>query len=175
MPGLVDDQDGELPGLLDEPRDLVADGAVGGGAGALLGQAELPGDGLVHVEHVAGGQRHVVDAVQAGMEAGGDAAADGGLAGPDLAGQEADAAELDEVPEARLGLAVGAGLEQFVGGEVVLEGQPGEGEVAQVHQSFSLFCLPRSRKAMRDGGGSGAGWSVSMCDDGRTRRTAVLA
>ena len=182
MPGLVDDQDGQLPGLLDEPRDLVADGAVGGGAGALLGEAELPGDGLVHVEHVAGGRRDVVDAVQAGMEAGGDAAADGGLAGPDLAGQEADAAQLDEMPEARLGLAVGGGLEQLVGGEVVLEGRPGEGEVAQVHRLFplslfalSLFALSRSRMAMRDGGGSGAGSSVSMCEDGLTRRTAVLA
>ena len=109
------------------------------------------------------------------MEAGGDAAADGGLAGPDLAGQEADAAQLDEMPEARLGLAVGGGLEQLVGGEVVLEGQPGEGEVAQAHQSFPLSCLPRSRMAMRDGGGSGAGPSVSMCEDGLTRRTAVLA
>ena len=40
--GLVDDEDRELLGLLDEAGDLVADGAVGGGAGALLGQAEFP-------------------------------------------------------------------------------------------------------------------------------------
>ena len=91
--GLVDDQDGELLGLLDEAGDLVADGAVGGGAGALLGQAEAPSPrlrgaaiGLVHVEDVAGGERDVVDAVQSGMEACGDVPADGGLAGADLAG-----------------------------------------------------------------------------------------
>ena len=176
--GLVDDEDRQLLGLLDETGDLVADRAVGGGAGALLGEAEFPCDRLVHVEDVAGGQGDVVDAVQSGVEAGGDVPADGGLAGSDLAGEQSDAAQFDEVLEARLGLAVGAGLEQLVGGEVVLEGQPGEGRrrrasaTAQVHQSFSLS---RSRMAMGDGGGSGAGSSVSMCEDGRTRRTAVLA
>ena len=123
--GLVDDQDGQLRGLLDEAGDLVADGAVGGGAGALLGQAQFPCYGLVYVEHVAGGQRDVVDAVQTGMEPGGDAPADGGLAGPHLAGEQSDAAQLDEVLQARLGLAVCAGLEQLVVGEVVLERQPG--------------------------------------------------
>ena len=55
--GLVDDKDRQLPGLLNEAGDLVADGAAGGGAGALLGEAEFPRDRLVHVEHVAGGQR----------------------------------------------------------------------------------------------------------------------
>ena len=108
----------------------------------LLGQPEFPGYRLVHVEDVAGGQGDVVDAVQARMEVGGDVPADGGLAGAYLAGEQADAAQFDEVLQSRLGLAVGAGLEQFVGG---------------------------------DGGGSGAGSSVSMCEDGRTRRTAVLA
>ena len=127
--------------------------------------------GLVHVEHVAGGERDVVDAVQAGVESGSYVSADGGLAGADLAGQEADAAQFDEVLEADLGLAVGVGLEQFVGVEVVLEGQPGEGKVAGVHQSLSLSL----RRVMGDGGGSGAGLSVSICQEGRARLTAVLA
>ena len=87
------------------------------------------------------------------------------------AARRADAAQFDEVPQARLGLAVGVGLEQLVGAEVGLEGQPGEGEVSQVHQPFSS----RSRMAMGDGGGSGAGSSVSIREDGRARRTAVLA
>ena len=56
------------------------------------------------------------------MEGGGDVPADGGLAGADLAGQQADAAQFDEVLESDLGFAMGAGLEQFVGMEVVLEG-----------------------------------------------------
>ena len=37
-----------------------------------------------------------------------DAAADSGLAGSDRAGQQPDAARLDEVPEVRVGLAVRA-------------------------------------------------------------------
>ena len=77
---LVDDEHGELLGLAHQSGDFGADGAVGGGARALGGQAELPGDGFVHVEHVAGGQGDVADAVQAGMQGGGDVAAHGGFA-----------------------------------------------------------------------------------------------
>ena len=65
---LVDDEDGELVGLAHQSGDFGADGAVGGGARAFGGQPQLPGDGLVHVEDVAGGERDVADAVQAGME-----------------------------------------------------------------------------------------------------------
>ena len=54
---LVDDEHGELLGLAHQTGDFAADGAVGGGARALGGQAELPGDGFVHVEDVAGGVR----------------------------------------------------------------------------------------------------------------------
>ena len=70
------------------------------------------------------------------MEVGGDVAADGGLAGADLAGKEADAAQFDEVFESRLGLAVGVGLEQLVGDEVVLEGEACEGEVSGVQAGW---------------------------------------
>ena len=63
---LVDDEHGELLGLAHQARDLGSDGAVGGGARAFGRQAELPGDGFVHVEHVTGGQGDVADAVQAG-------------------------------------------------------------------------------------------------------------
>ena len=84
--GLVDDEDGQLPGLLCEAGDLGPDRVMGRGAGPLDGEAELPGDGLVDVEHVAGGERDVVDAVEAGVELVGEVAADGCLAGPDLAG-----------------------------------------------------------------------------------------
>jgi len=65
---LVDDQHRQLLGLLRQPGDLDTDGAVGGGAGALGGQPHLPGDGLVHVEHVAGGQRDIVAAVLPRMQ-----------------------------------------------------------------------------------------------------------
>ena len=66
--GLVDDEHGELLGLAHQSGGLGLDGAVGGGTRALGGQPQLPGDGLVHVEDVAGGQRDVADAVQAGMQ-----------------------------------------------------------------------------------------------------------
>ena len=54
--GFVDDEHGELLGLAHPSGDLGTDGAVGGGARAFGGQPQFPGDGLVHVEHVAGGQ-----------------------------------------------------------------------------------------------------------------------
>ena len=156
--GLVDDQHRHLLGLGDEAGYLVADGLAGGGAGALNGQAELPCDGLVHVEHVAGGERDVVDAVEPGVKAGGEMAAHGGLAGADLAGEQADAAQLDEVAEPGLGLAPGRGPEQLVGLGQGLEGHAGEGEVAQIHQSCSMSL----RRLSGEGGGSGGGSPASI-------------
>ena len=158
MMGLVDDQHRHLLGFGDEPGDLVADCLAGGGAGPLYGQAELPCDGLVHVEYVAGGERDVVDAVEPGVKARGEMAAHGGLARADLAGEQADAAQVDKVAEPGLGLASGAGLEQLVGLGQGLEGQAGEGEVAQIHQSCSLSL----RRLSGEGGGSGAGSSASI-------------
>ena len=114
--GLVDDEHGELLGLVDEAGDLGADGAVGGGARAFGGQAELPGDGLVHVEDIAGGEGDVVDTVLAGVQGGGDVAAHGGFARADLAGDAVRCRlQLDEVVQAGLGLAPSVGLEQLVG------------------------------------------------------------
>ena len=169
--GLVDDEHGELLGLLGKAGDFGLDRVVGRGARALHGDAELPSDGLVHVEHVAGAQRDVVHAVQPRMELGGEVAAHGGLAGADLAGEHADALELDEVAESRPGLAPGGGLVQLVGLGRGLEGQAGEGEVAQVHQSSSL----RSRRLSGEGGGCGAGSPVSTSLEWLPRLTAVLA
>ena len=75
----VDDEHGELLGLAHQARDFGSDGAVGGGARTLGGKPELPGDGLVHVEHVAGGEGDVAQAVQARMQHGGDVSAHGGF------------------------------------------------------------------------------------------------
>ena len=163
MVGLVDDEDGQLPGLLCEAGDLGPDRVMGRGAGPLDGEAELPGDGLVDVEHVAGGERDVVDTVEAGVELVGEVAADGCLAGPDLAGEHTDAAQFDQVAEPGLGLAAGVGLEQLVGFRGGLEGQAGEGEVAQVHHSSSFLNL---RMASGEGGGSGAGSPGSIRPEG---------
>ena len=160
--GLVDDEDGQLLGLLCEAGDLGPDRVVCRGSGALDGDADLPCDRFVHVEHVARGEGDVVDAVQPRVELGGEVAADGCLAGAHLACEHADAAQLDEVAEPGLGLAAGAGFEEFVGFCRCLEGQAGEGEVSQVHQSSSLSF----RMASGEGSGSGALPSASTCLEG---------
>ena len=93
------------------------------------------------------------------MELGGEVSAHGGLSAADLAGEQADAFEFDKVAEPGLGLAPGVGFEQLVGLGGGLEGQAGEGEVSQVHQSSSLSF----RRLSGDGGGSGAGSPGSIC------------
>ena len=54
--GLVDDEDGQLLGLLGEAGDLGPDRVVCRGAGSLDGEPDLPCDRFVHVEHVACGE-----------------------------------------------------------------------------------------------------------------------
>src|SRR5450759_1938026 len=61
--GLVDDEDGPAASLGTQASDLVLDLAVERRPTALGGQAHLPGDGLVQIHQVAGGQRDVDDAV----------------------------------------------------------------------------------------------------------------
>jgi len=56
-----------------------------------------------------------MDAVEPRVEPGRQVAADGGLARADLSGEQADAAQVDEMAEPGLGLAAGVGLEQLVG------------------------------------------------------------
>ena len=129
MVSLVDDQHGELLGLAHEAGDFGADGTVGGGAGAHGGEAEFPGEGLVHVQDGSGRKADVEDGVEAGMQGGGDAAAEAGLAAAGLAGEQADAAQLEQVLEAGFGFAGSLGEEQLVGLGEVGEGEAGEGEV----------------------------------------------
>ena len=63
-----------------QARDLGADLAEGAGAIALGGQTELPSDGFVDIHDVAGGQRHIDDPMQAGMQRFAPASTQGGLA-----------------------------------------------------------------------------------------------
>ncbi len=70
----VDDEDGPGARIGAEAGDLAFDLAIEGRAGALDGEAHLPGDGLVEVHDVAGGERDVEDAIEAGVELGEDAA-----------------------------------------------------------------------------------------------------
>ena len=105
------------------------------------------------------------------MQGGGDVSAYGGFARADLAGHQPDALEFDEVMESSLGLAPGVRFEQLVGVDGGFEREPGEGEVAQVHQLLSL----RFRIVRGEGGGCDGGVSHWMCQEGRSRLTAVLA
>jgi len=94
--------------------------------------------GFVHIHDMAGGEPDVEQAVEAGMQGGGDFTADGGFAGADLAGDQPDPAQLQEVVKPDVGFAEGAGGEQRVGVALCLEGEAGEGEVLAVHQRGSV-------------------------------------
>ena len=92
--------------------------------------------------------------------------------------QEAYALELEEVVESGFGLGDGGGVEQFVGLEVVVEGEAGEGEVTEVHQLCSgsgsslRRCNLRRASAPVGSGGGVSGWRFQ---DGRCRLTKQLA
>jgi hypothetical protein len=101
--GFVDDEDGLLPCFGDQAGDFGADDARRPGAIAFWGHAEFPGDGLVHIHDVTVGQSDVEHAEQSGVEGGGEFAADGGFTGADLAGEQADAFEFEEVIQAGFG------------------------------------------------------------------------
>ena len=57
MMRFVDDEDGADARIGAEPGDLALDLPIERGAGAFDGEAHLPGDGLVEVHDVAGGER----------------------------------------------------------------------------------------------------------------------
>ncbi len=159
MVRLVDDEQRVDARVVAKPGDFGADLPVERGAAALDGQAQLPGDGLVQVHDVAGGQGHVQDPPQPRVQRVGDHADDGGLAAAGLARDQADAAHLEQVAETGLQLARGGRGKQCIGVELVAERQGGEAEVRAVHQRGSCSSpaspLPRSRK---DSGGVWAWW-----------------
>ena len=126
------------------------------------------------------------------MQTGGDLAAGGGLAATDLAGEQADAAQFEQVEQARLGFAASLGLEQLVGVVHGLEGVAGEGEVLEIHQlscsGFALspvwsclagagrFCCLRLLSAMGEAGWFGGGVAGPRSGGtGPARLTRVLA
>ena len=82
------------------------------------------------------------------------------------AARRADAAQFDEVPQARLGLAVGVGLEQLVGAEVGLEGQPGEGAKASRKRDGAGTSTVLLEVAHGDGGRWRFGGGVVGLDPG---------
>ena len=71
------------------------------------GETHLPSDRLVEIEDVAGGQANVDDAVERRMELGEDAPSAGGLATAAVAGDEANAAHLEQMTKATIPRAMG--------------------------------------------------------------------
>ena len=100
------------------------------------------------------------------------------LAGADLAGDQPNAAQLDQVIQARLGFARHTGDEQFIGLQRALEGVVGEAKVGEIHQRFCSSWgvrAARSRSASPVLRGAAGGVSGSMFWVGRLRRTKQLA
>ena len=89
--------------------------AIERGARAFDAEAHLPGDGLEEVHDVAGGERHVEDAIEPGVELGEDAAHGAGLAAAAVAGDQADAAQVEQVREADVELATAGRGKELVG------------------------------------------------------------
>ena len=123
---------------------------------------------------MAGGQRDIEDAVETGVEPAEELSAGGGFAGAGLAGEQTDAAQLEEVLQSGVGFGAGGVTEQFIGLEVIVEGEAVEGEVFEVHQRFSFSGSLSFRRARPVGGDAGG---VSGCKDkeGRWRLTWALA
>jgi hypothetical protein len=143
MMGLVDDKkDGEVP-VVDEARDLLLDGTEAEGTGPVGLEAELQGKLAEEVGGVDGGVVEVDGADLLGVEGVAKAAQGGGLAGAGLAGEEADAAGVDEVGEARVELVEGGQAEELLGGEVTVEGRMGEAEDVGVHQRSPCVSSPK--------------------------------
>jgi hypothetical protein len=95
--GLVDDEDRPAAGLGGHTGDLAADLAEERRPRPLDREAHFPGDGLVEVEDVAGGEADVEDAVERGVELCQDATRAAGLSAAGISGDEADAAHLEQV------------------------------------------------------------------------------
>ena len=123
MLGFVDHQQRLLAGFRGYAGNLGLQGAKGAGPGAFGGQAQLPADCLVGVEHRASAQGHVADLSAPRMQVGDDLAADAGFAAAGFAGEQAEAAQVQQVREARCRFAGGLGGEQLVavGGRLVRE------------------------------------------------------
>ena len=149
MMRFIDDEDRADARIGAEARDFGFDLAIERGAGAFDGEAHLPGDRLVEVHDVAGRERDVDDAIEAGVQAGQDASARAGLAAAAVAGDEADAAQVEQMREADVEFARGPGEKEIVGGDLRAEGMAGEAKVFAVHDQKSSS---RWRKERPEGG-----------------------
>jgi len=133
----VDHEDGPGARVAAEAGHLTLDLPVERGAGAFDAEAHLPGDGLEEVHDVAGGERDVEDAVEAGVELGEDAARGASLAAAAVAGDQTDAAQVEQVREADVELATAGRGKELVGRDFLPEGMAREGEVLAIHDQKS--------------------------------------
>jgi hypothetical protein len=128
-----------------------AGGLGGQGGGAVGGPATEGDDDLVVDAAGAGGGVGQVDEGVAGLVEGSDGSAGGdGLAGADLAGDDAEGALADAPADPGGGLGAAGVLVQHGRGEVLAERQPGEPVVvAQVDHDSSVAALGASLAVAR--------------------------
>jgi hypothetical protein len=138
---LVDDEDRPGARVGTQARHLTLDLPVERGAGAFDAEAHLPGDGLEEVHDVAGGERDVDDAIEAGVELGEDAARGARLATAAVASDEPDAAQVEQMREADIELAAAGRGKEVVGGDLLAEGVARQCEVFAVHGQKSSSSL----------------------------------
>ena len=147
--GLVEDQQRGLSRLLDEARDLAADGPPVGDAMGGVGLAEGLCEDTIDIEDAAGRQVDIADLVETLVEAVTDHAAHSGLSAAGCAGEQADAAQLEQVADPRFGLLGAVMLEHLIAVQAVVERPGGEGKVFAVHRPHSVSSVRKVSVALR--------------------------
>ena len=151
---LVEDEHGAGARFGAEAGHLVLDLAVEGGAASFDAEPHLPRDRFVEVHRISRRERDVEDLVETRVQARGHRTHRAALSAARIAGHEADAVHVDEVPEARRDLAHLRGDEELFGRELLVEGEARESEVFQVHGSPSLLSPAMSLMRSAIGGGA---------------------
>ena len=107
------DQHRQLSLLLDQASDFVAKRVPLCGTQSLFGQSEFEGQAVQGIECAAGGQRHVGRSVQSRWQLLHHLSAAGGFATAGFAGDQADAAQFQQMLEAGFGFAHSFAVEQL--------------------------------------------------------------
>ena len=136
--GFVDDEDGADTRIGAEARDFVLDLAMERGAGAFDGEAHFPRDRFVEVHDVARGERDVDDAIEPGVQAGEDLATGARLPAAAIAGDEADAPQVEQMGEPDIEFATAGGGKEILRRDLGPKGMLREREMFAVHQKSSV-------------------------------------
>jgi len=134
--GFIADQNRMLLFALIQPHHGIGDLAYQVAAKVSRLQVQFERDLAEQVQRRAGGEVHVENLVEAGVERGSEHARGGGLAGPHFAGDQSHAVMLGQKLQPRLKLVPGLGGEQLFGVGTVGEGGFLEAEKGFPHGYF---------------------------------------